>query len=261
MMSRFAGVLAVFATLGWGTAGAEPMLWTSASPGATLCEAGPVDHYPTGQDNDGDGVPDSDDWCLNSPEGAHVGSNGCAAWEIDVDCAKAPAAEPAARVVPMETPAPAPAPAPKKGAVDSDGDGIPDADDRCEGTPKGVQVDKKGCAIIEKVVLKGVNFATGSSKLLPAATGTLKTVSSAMKADGKLEVEVDGYTDNVGDETRNQGLSERRAKAVKDFLVKEGVDAGRLTTKGFGENNPVDTNDTKEGRANNRRVSFKVTKS
>ena len=253
-MSRLTAVLGVLAALGWGPAHAG-MLWNSAYGATVLCEAGPRDNYPAGADMDGDGVPDSEDWCVNSQPGAHVGSNGCAIGEIDVDCGKAAPPEPAPRIVPMI------APAARAVESDSDADGVPDSADRCEGTPRGVAVDKKGCVVIEKVVLKGVNFATGSSKLLPAASVTLKTVAAAMKADKKLEVEVGGYTDNVGEEAKNQRLSERRAKSVKAFLVNEGIDAGRLSTKGYGKSDPADTNDTPAGRANNRRVAFKVTKS
>ena len=102
-----------------------------------------------------------------------------------------------------------------------------------------------------------MNFATGSAKLLPGASETLRTVVSAMKADKSIKVEVGGHTDSVGSDAKNQALSEKRAKSVKDFLVKEGIEAGRLSTKGYGETAPVDSNDTKEGRANNRRVAFK----
>lgn len=163
---------------------------------------------------------------------------------------------------PPPPPAPIRAPAPvtpAKPPADSDRDGVADKNDRCPGTSVGVQVDEDGCAIIEKVVLKGVNFATGSARLKPEAFGTLRSVASAMQVNPELEVEVGGYADSVGDDAKNLALSERRAKAVVAFLVKEGVGAGRLTAKGYGEVNPVDTNDTPGGRANNRRVEFKVT--
>ena len=151
--------------------------------------------------------------------------------------------------------APAAAPAP---IVDTDGDGVADSADKCPGTPRGTEVDRNGCANISKVVLKGVNFGTGSSTLLPAASETLRSVASAMKADPALKVEVGGYTDSVGDAAKNLALSERRAKAVKAFLVHEGIDGGRLATKGYGQASPADTNDTAAGRANNRRVAFKL---
>lgn len=256
-MNRLSAFLAVLAVLVWGTAGANSA-WKTPTRSAALCQAGPLPEHAAGTDADGDGVPDSEDWCAGTPAGVHVGSNGCAAGEIATQCDRGLPPEPEARVVPTLAP---PVHVAREEARDSDGDGVPDDEDKCADTPKGVAVDKKGCVIIQNVVLKGVNFATGSSKLLPAASDTLKTVASAMKADKKLEVEVGGYTDSVGEDARNQRLSERRAKSVKAFLVNEGIDAGRLTTKGYGKSNPADTNDTPAGRANNRRVAFKVTKS
>ena len=248
-MTRLTTILAVLAVACFGTATASSKAWADAAYAVPVCQAGLHGDHPAGMDQDGDAVPDSEDWCSATPAGAHVGPNGCATGEIEVACDKG-LPEPRPRVVPTAG----------KVTADADGDGVADADDRCPGTPKGAETDDNGCVKIEKVVLKGVNFATGSAKLLPAANDTLKTVASAMKANEKIEVEIRGYTDSVGEEKKNQGLSERRAKSVKDFLVSEGVDADRLDTKGFGEADPVDTNDTAEGRANNRRVSFKVTK-
>lgn len=224
--------------------------WTSP-----VCGAGPVGDRPAGVDADGDGVVDSDDWCPRTKSGDRVGSNGCAVWEIPVNCPKPIMASPApVRVMPV-----AAAPAAEPRNRDADGDGVEDEDDKCPGTPRGAEVDIRGCVLIEKVVLKGVNFDTGSAKLLPAASNILNSVASAMKAAPQLEVEVGGHTDSVGKEDYNQDLSERRAKSVKEFLVNAGIDASRLKTKGYGEATPVDTNDTAEGRANNRRVAFKVT--
>ena len=223
--------------------------WTSP-----VCSAGPTGDRPAGIDADSDGVPDSEDWCPRTAADSRVGSNGCATWEVPVDCEHMAAAPAPARVVPV-------APAPPAGMKDADHDGVADADDKCPGTPRGTAVDANGCADISKVVLRGVNFATGSSKLLPAASEQLRQVALAMKANPKLKVEVGGHTDSVGDAAKNQGLSERRANSVKAFLVNEGVDAGRFSTKGYGPSVPVDTNDTPAGRANNRRVAYKVTAS
>ena len=218
---------------------------------APVCQAGLTGEHRAGQDADLDGVPDSEDWCVRGEAGARSGPNGCAPGEIEVSCSGAMTAEPAARVVPAAA----------RGR-DSDNDGVQDEDDRCPGTARGVAVDRRGCADISKVVLRGVSFATGSATLKEGgAQDTLRGVAAAMKANTKLQVEVGGHTDNVGDDARNQKLSERRAESVKAFLVKEGVEAGRLTTKGYGASQPVDSNDTPAGRANNRRVAFKVTAS
>jgi OmpA-OmpF porin, OOP family len=214
---------------------------------APVCTAGLSGSHAAGADADRDGVPDSEDWCPRSAPGTRIGHDGCAAGEVDVRCTGAPVAA-APRVV-------------AAGVRDSDRDGVPDEDDRCPNTTRGVAVDSRGCADISRVVLKGVSFATGSATLKPEAHDTLRTVAAAMKANPKLKVEVGGHTDSVGEDARNQALSERRAQSVKDFLVKEGIEAGRLTTRGYGETQPVDTNDTAAGRANNRRVAFNVTAS
>lgn len=244
------------ATSGWvgllallGIAMMGPAAATSGTVAAVACGAGPAGDHPAGADVDLDGVPDSSDWCTRTPAGTRVGSNGCAAGEIAAACDKAPAPMPA-KVVPVAM-----------ADDDGDRDGVPDKKDRCPNTPRGVEVDAKGCAEVGKVVLKGVNFATGSARLKPESHATLRSVADAMKANPKLEVEVRGYTDSVGDEAKNKSLSERRAEAVKVFLVSEGIDSDRLSTRGFGEADPVDTNDTADGRANNRRVSFRVTDS
>jgi len=216
--------------------------------GATVCSAGLPGEHPAGLDQDGDAIPDSEDWCTDTRPGTRVGPTGCADWEVPVDCADAGSGL-------------APSPALAVPAQDGDGDGVSDGDDQCPGTPRGLAVDARGCVVIEKIVLKGISFATGSARLLPAASETLRTVASAMKANPKLEVEIAGHTDSVGLESRNQRLSERRAQSVKAFLVAEGVEEQRLSTKGYGESEPVESNETPEGRANNRRVVFRVTKS
>lgn len=217
---------------------------------APVCQVGLHGDHPGGLDQDGDGIVDSEDWCASSAAGAKVGPNGCAAGEIEVVCDRG-LPEPQPRVVPTAT----------NGGKDTDGDGVEDSDDQCPGTPRNSEVDDNGCVRIEKVVLRGVNFASGSATLLPAAYDTLRTVAAAMKVNRKFEVEIGGHTDSVGDEKKNQRLSERRAESVKAFLVKEGVDEDRLSTQGYGESQPADSNDTAEGRANNRRVAFRVTRS
>ncbi len=144
-------------------------------------------------------------------------------------CAMMPEAAP-----PPPAPAPPPPPAPKP-------------------TAKPEPVIKK------KVVLPGVNFAFDRADLLPAAKEIIdREVLPVLKEDRALTVLVEGHTDSVGSETYNQRLSERRAEAVKAYLVSKGIAASRIQTKGYGESRPVADNTTAVGRAKNRRVEIKV---
>jgi OOP family OmpA-OmpF porin len=200
----------------------------------------------TGQDADSDGVADSEDWCAGTARGTRVGPDGCGMGEVGVPAGCVTAAPTRIAAKPRTT------------AKDSDADGVADVDDECLGTTKGMAVDNKGCALIEQVVLKGVNFPTKSATLKASAHDSLRSVAAAMKANDDLKIEVQGYTDSVGTDENNLALSQRRAEAVKAFLVKEGIAADRIEAKGYGEADPVDSNDTPAGRANNRRVAFKV---
>ena len=140
----------------------------------------------------------------------------------------------------------APAPA---AVLDSDGDGVPDSRDKCPGTPKGVKVNADGCW-----ELKGVNF--DSDKSVIKDTRVLDDAVVIMKANPTLTGEVRGFTDSTGSEAHNQRLSEARANAVRDYFIKQGIAPARVRAKGFGQTNPVASNDTVEGRAMNRRVEL-----
>jgi len=103
----------------------------------------------------------------------------------------------------------------------------------------------------------GITFATGSAELTSAARATLDDVAAVLRKHPDWKLTVQGHTDNIGGEKSNQDLSERRARAVKDALVQSrGIPATALDTRGFGLTRPVDTNDTIEGRARNRRVQL-----
>jgi OOP family OmpA-OmpF porin len=136
--------------------------------------------------------------------------------------------------------------------LDSDGDGVPDYLDKCPNTPKGATVDARGCWTYAAVVMYDFNSATIKSEAYPM----LDEAVLILKENPEMKVEIDGHTDNKGSAAYNMTLSERRAKSVKKYFVDQGVEAERLTTKGFGLTKPAASNDTKEGRAKNRRVEL-----
>jgi OOP family OmpA-OmpF porin len=179
-------------------------------------------------DSDGDGVPDYLDQCPGTPAGVAVGSNGC--------------------------------------PIDSDGDGVPDNLDKCPGTPKGVPVNDSGCPIAgvevagdEWFVRGQVLFDTNRATIKPEAAEVLLGVANFLTKNQQYMVEIQGNTDSTGPLDWNMKLSTMRAEAVKSYLVTNGVAAERLTTRGFGPNEPIAPNNTAEGRAKNRRVDFKPT--
>jgi len=107
-----------------------------------------------------------------------------------------------------------------------------------------------------KIVTHGINFDIDKATIKPESMGTLNMIVGVLKDNPDLKFEIDGHTDNSGAAAHNLTLSQQRADAVKDQLVKMGVDASRLTTKGFGDSKPISDNNTLEGKANNRRVEF-----
>lgn len=177
-------------------------------------------------DSDGDGVFDDKDRCPGTPAGVPVDKVGC--------------------------------------SLDSDGDGVTDDKDRCPGTMMGARVDRYGCEAAAKpapakkapVVLEGVNFEYDSATLTGHATHVLDGVAGTLKGQPDQKVTIAGHTDSRGSNAYNQKLSERRAQAVVDYLVSQGVNADNLSAMGHGEDMPVDTNDTEAGRAANRRVEM-----
>lgn len=106
-------------------------------------------------------------------------------------------------------------------------------------------------------VIQDVNFDFDKSTLKPRATDTLDHVAAELRAQSDVRYEVAGFTDSVGTDAYNQKLSERRAVAVRDYLVSRGVDSGQLSMRGYGESNPIASNDTAQGRAQNRRVEVR----
>jgi outer membrane protein OmpA-like peptidoglycan-associated protein len=176
-------------------------------------------------DNDGDGIPDTADRCPDEPE--------------DVDGFE------------DEDGCPDP---------DNDGDGVLDAADLCDGTPRGVQVDENGCPVVEEIkeqlTLLGVNFVSGSAELTPTSMDVLKEVANSLIAYPAVMIEVRGHTDSTGPSELNRNLSQERAMSVRQALIDLGVAPNRITAVGYGEDYPIASNESKEGRAANRRVEI-----
>jgi OOP family OmpA-OmpF porin len=110
----------------------------------------------------------------------------------------------------------------------------------------------------EVIVLRGINFASGQAVIPPAEYPILDQVVQVLKANEKVRVEIGGHTDSVGGDAYNQGLSERRAQSVMNYLIQRGIVASRLEARGYGEYQPVASNTTRDGRSQNRRIEFKV---
>lgn len=149
------------------------------------------------------------------------------------------------------TPPPAPAPVDD----DADKDSVPDTDDKCPGTPPGATVDDRGCWVLH------INFDFDKSVVKSKYYPALDEVVRILNQYPGLELVVEGHTDSVGTDAYNQKLSQRRANAVKDYLVnKGGISPARLAAAGYGESKPVTSNATAEGRAKNRRVELTRTR-
>jgi OOP family OmpA-OmpF porin len=138
--------------------------------------------------------------------------------------------------------------------IDPDGDGVCDPYDKCPGTPAGYKVDADGCPITVTITLD-VKFDFNKAVVKPAYRSEVERAASFLNSHPGSTAVVEGHTDSVGSDTYNQRLSERRAYAVRDYMVSQfGISSGRVTAIGYGEARPIATNDTAEGRAQNRRV-------
>jgi OmpA-OmpF porin, OOP family len=161
------------------------------------------------------------------------------------------------QVAPQQSPPSPPPPAPAA-PVDSDGDGVLDATDRCSGTPRAVAVDTAGCPRPEPVVLRGVEFEFDSPAVAPGWQPVLEGVAGGLQQHPRLRIELQGHTDSRGPDAYNLRLSQRRAESVRERLIANGASASQLVAKGYGETQPVGDNDTAAGRASNRRVVMAV---
>lgn len=159
---------------------------------------------------------------------------------------------------PPPPPAAPPPPPPPPPNPDLDGDGVPNERDKCPNTRPGAVVDLDGCEVEAVIELEGVYFDFDKATIKPEGKVVLDQAAALLKQHERVVVEVAGHTDSVGSDAYNQGLSERRANSVKQYLTEQGVTATRLSARGYGEAQPVASNDTSEGRAENRRVELIV---
>lgn len=183
-----------------------------------------VDNTGCPLDGDGDGVPDGIDQCPNTQHGCAVDASGC--------------------------------------QMDGDNDGVCDGLDKCPTTPAGTHVDLNGCPVdvkppVQKITLN-IKYATGSYDPDAASKVILDELVRTMQAYTGTVIQMNGFTDDVGSDSSNQVLSEKRAGGVMDYLLQGGVPAERMTAKGYGENPAyfVGDNKTPEGRQQNRRVEI-----
>jgi OOP family OmpA-OmpF porin len=222
-----------------------------------------VDEHGCPIDSDGDGVFDGIDKCPDTPKGAKVDKYGCP-MDSDGDGVydgidKCPDTPKKAKVDKYGCP------------LDSDGDGVYDGIDKCPDTPSHLKVDEDGCPIetseIETQFLdtgmirtSKITFEFNKADLRLESHEILDEIGGVLQEWPELEIEIGGHTDSQGSENYNQELSEKRAQSVLDYLTANfpKINAGNLSTKGYGEGTPIVSNDTEEGRAQNRRVEFVV---
>jgi OOP family OmpA-OmpF porin len=146
-------------------------------------------------------------------------------------------------------------------ALDTDADGVPDGIDKCPETGEGVAVDEFGCPlakpITEKIILN-IQYASGSAEPDEPAIAILDDLAERMMIYTDVKIEINGYTDALGRASSNIKLSQARAQAVLDYLTSKGISTDRMVAKGFGEEERffIATNDTPEGRQQNRRVEI-----
>lgn len=198
-------------------------LGVSVAFGRTIASARPAPPPPPA-DTDGDGVPDTRDACPGTPPNADVDARGC--------------------------------------ELDSDGDGVVNSKDQCPSTRAGVVVDETGCEGVTEVIETfeiEVRFATNSSEITGQFDADIRRVADFLRANPETFVEIAGHTDSTGNAGYNQRLSQQRAEAVANRLIQDlGVDPARVQATGYGEEQPIATNSTAEGRAANRRVEARI---
>ncbi len=159
---------------------------------------------------------------------------------------------------------------------DRDHDGIPDKEDLCPDEPG--FISNGGCPVVVKkdtsaasetietisgrlnLLARNINFELNSYIINTSSYTTLDSIGTLLNAYPKMNVEIAGFTDSIGTNDHNLKLSRQRAHAVLKYLLSKGVNKERLSAIGYGESRPIDTNNTEEGRALNRRVEFTISK-
>lgn len=226
-------------------------------------------------DSDGDGVADQDDQCPNEP--GLKNNAGCPATKdsdgdgFDDKTDECPTLAGSINGCPdtdkdgiadKNDPCPEKA-GPFAGCPDTDGDGVPDNKDKCITTP-GLK-DNFGCPEVKKetkerlaFATKAVQFETARAVLKMESYAILDELTGILRQYPDYKLSISGHTDNVGDDMRNQRLSEERAKACYDYFMFRGVKSERIRAAGFGKSRPIADNRSAEGRELNRRVEFEL---
>jgi OOP family OmpA-OmpF porin len=223
------------------------------------------------KDRDGDGIVDGSDACPDQPEDldSFQDLDGCPDDDNDGD-GIADAVDACPNVAED-----------KDGDRDEDGcpeepadrdlDGIVDAVDKCPDEPesKNEYLDDDGCPDVRPSMVRitqdqieikeKIQFEVNKSRILPVSYGILDQVAQVMRDYPNITIRIEGHTDSDGSDAYNMKLSQSRAAAVLDYLVSQGLDAKRMGSVGLGETQPIDTNRTSDGKANNRRVEFHIT--
>src|SRR5690606_29851367 len=174
-------------------------------------------------DSDGDGVYDADDRCPNTPAGTEVDAQGC--------------------------------PLP---VGDEDQDGVTDDLDRCPGTPRGARVDTQGCPLqLKETVTRrlDVKFEIESARIDRTYLSDVESLATFLREYPDTDVVIEGHSDSTGSEAFNQKLSQERAESVRNHLIEYfEINPQRIRAVGYGESRPIASNETAEGRRENRRV-------
>ncbi|MFO7543139.1 MAG: OmpA family protein [Thiobacillus sp.] len=243
-----------------------PVEETTGSPAPAIAET----PAPTMTDSDGDGVEDERDKCPDTPKGWKINADGCPQ-DTDGDgvadnidrcpkvfaqtadgCPEVPTAPPPAVLTPLAPTYTIPAtliPPATPAAMPALTPASPDGDYFVGSATGPIQIPRK-------LVFEGVNFESGRAALRKEDIANIDKDVLVLKDWGDLKIEVSGHTDSIGSESYNQALSLRRANAVRDYLISKGIPADRLIAKGYGEAEPVESNETEEGRFKNRRVEL-----